>query len=271
MKAILATMEELQQVVDIVTTTISKVFPKYYFQEAVDFFLNHNRQTSIARDISRNQVWLFANEDNIFVGTGTITENMLSRIYVLPQYHKHDCHSAIMDFLEEKVSENYDQVMLDALPTSMNLCLKRGYSCVENHWLHVDQGKLFFYETLKKDLIRPFEKTHSYNGRIFVTVINSDNGEVDGSTIFKYYQKDDVVWADYQGGKIVKGYLLGKVLEDGRMDIVYHHINNCGALRRGKCLSTPEMNANGQLQLHEAWQWLDDENYCGQSMVMEAE
>ncbi len=37
----------------------------------------------------------------------------------------------------------------------------------------------------------------SYDGRTFIPHENTENGEVDGSTMFFYHQKEDVLRADY--------------------------------------------------------------------------
>ena len=34
-----------------------------------------------------------------------------------------------------------------------------------------------------------------------------------------------MIWADYSGGKIIKGHLLGTVSENGELDFYYQHIN----------------------------------------------
>lgn len=50
-----------------------------------------------------------------------------------------------------------------------------------------------------------------YEGKVFAAVRNSENGEVSGKTMFRYHQDGDVVWTEYAGGEIFKGFLLGKV------------------------------------------------------------
>ncbi|MGI8542777.1 MAG: hypothetical protein ACR2MD_04780 [Aridibacter sp.] len=36
----------------------------------------------------------------------------------------------------------------------------------------------------------------NYNDKKFVSVQNSESGEVTGETVFHYHQKDDLVWAE---------------------------------------------------------------------------
>ena len=56
----------------------------------------------------------------------------------------------------------------------------------------------------------------NYDGRVFVSLENTENGEVDDQTRFAYHQNGFSVWADYAGGDIVRGHqwrLLGWYLD----------------------------------------------------------
>ncbi|MEZ4651021.1 MAG: n-acetylglutamate synthase [Candidatus Eisenbacteria bacterium] len=111
---------------------------------------------------------------------------------------------------------------------------------------------------------------YDLDGKTFRSITNSDNGDVDASTVFRYHQSGDVVWADYDGGEIVRGHLIAAVLPDGRLDMRYHHINRQGELMIGKCLSTPVLTTGGKLMLREEWQWLSGDMSSGYSEVVEA-
>ena len=107
------------------------------------------------------------------------------------------------------------------------------------------------------------------NNRIFKALQNSDNGEVGDTTRFYYYQEDKMIWADYSGGEIIKGHLVGKQLENGTLDFAYHHINKSGEMKIGKCLSEIIELEDGRLKLIEKWQWLCDDMSCGESELIE--
>jgi len=106
-------------------------------------------------------------------------------------------------------------------------------------------------------------------GRIFRSVTNTSNGEVSGETVFRYHQSEDVVWAEYEGGEIVKGHLVANVLASGQLDMRYHHINRHGEIMIGKCLSTPELMCNGKILFKEEWQWLSGDMSSGYSEIAE--
>lgn len=109
----------------------------------------------------------------------------------------------------------------------------------------------------------------NYDGRIFTPQENSENGEVDGRTIFSYHQSGNMLWADYSGGEIVRGHLLGTVAEDGALDFHYQHINAGGQVRIGRCRSVPQITESGKIELHETWQWLNGDNSHGNSVLIE--
>ncbi len=111
--------------------------------------------------------------------------------------------------------------------------------------------------------------TYDLEGKIFSSIANSITGEVSDKTRFCYHQQGLRVWAEYQGGSIVQGHLLAKVLDDGRLDMRYHHLNTEGELKIGQCLSTPSRTADGRLKFHEEWQWLSGDRSKGSSEIVE--
>ena len=105
--------------------------------------------------------------------------------------------------------------------------------------------------------------------KTFKALSNSDNGEVSDDTTFYYSQKDNIISVEYKGGDILKGNLIGKQLEDGRFEFVYHHINVDGKLKIGKCLSNATLLDDGKIKLQEEWQWLCDDLSTGTSELIE--
>ena len=85
-------------------------------------------------------------------------------------------------------------------------------------------------------------------------------------TIFSYHQKENVIWAEYSGGDIVKGFLIGTIDEDHNLHFCYQHINAAGEMKSGSCDSRPGME-NGKLRFYESWKWTDGEE--GTSIIEE--
>ncbi len=106
--------------------------------------------------------------------------------------------------------------------------------------------------------------------KIFKPLSNSKNGEVSEGVLFYYHQKDEMIWAEYQGREITKGHLMGHFTCKDTIEFVYHHINIQNQIKNGKCISKISKDENGKLILDEKWQWLCDDMSEGSSKLIEA-
>lgn len=107
------------------------------------------------------------------------------------------------------------------------------------------------------------------NNKVFRLVSSTGSGEVDIEVLFTYYQKEDVLWAEYEGGPVRKGTVTGRIREDGTLDFHYQHLNTENEVMTGHCLSTIEKLPNGKLRLHETWSWTNGDLSSGTSIVEE--
>ena len=108
------------------------------------------------------------------------------------------------------------------------------------------------------------------NGKTFKAVSNSENGEVSEQTVFKYFQKENIIGANYNGGEIIQGHLLGQLISENILTFSYHHINKNNEILTGKCTSTCAINADGKYLLYEEWQWTCKDYSKGQSTLIES-
>lgn len=106
------------------------------------------------------------------------------------------------------------------------------------------------------------------NHRKFKSLHNSANGEVHDGTIFHYRQEGRLIWAEYQGGKIQKGFLVGQMVGE-YLAFTYQHLNTNFELMTGKCKSLPELNEAGKIILHEEWEWTCKDFSSGKSILIE--
>jgi len=106
------------------------------------------------------------------------------------------------------------------------------------------------------------------NDKYFAGKSNSETGEVDVFTIFHYKQNEYFISADYYGGEIIKGHLIG-MIEDDKLNIVYHHINKENIIRTGECISTVIITEAGKIELNEKWRWTNGDLSKGESVVAE--
>ncbi len=109
--------------------------------------------------------------------------------------------------------------------------------------------------------------TVSLEGRSLVGVSNTGDGDVGAATVFRYHQDGDVVRADYGGGRIRRGHLVGTRVGDG-LDFRYVHLDADGDTASGRCTSRVEVLGDGRVRLHETWRWESREG-SGHSVVEE--
>lgn len=109
-----------------------------------------------------------------------------------------------------------------------------------------------------------------YHNKTFRSVSTTANGQVSSDTVFHYQQEGTLVWADYAGGAIRKGFLIATLQPDNSLDMRYQHLNQAGELMTGRCHSTPETLPDGRLRLHERWQWTSGNGSAGESVLDES-
>ena len=110
------------------------------------------------------------------------------------------------------------------------------------------------------------EEKFTLEDRFFTAIENSESGEVSSQTIFAYHQKGNVIWAEYSGGSIIKGFLLGTIDDNNNLHFNYQHINTDNEIKSGSCNSVPKTE-NGRLRFYEKWKWTDGEE--GTSIIEE--
>ncbi len=263
----LAEMMDLESVLQITQDTISKIYSHYYAEGVVRFFLQHHSREHILPDIEDEIVWLLE-EDDRMVGTVTIKGNAVNRLFVLPGDQSHGYGSRLMDFAEDIIAEQFIHVHIDSSLPAKEMYLKRGYKEKKTCRILTDYGDTLIYDEMEKRVNHQKDRMN-YNGRIFIPQSNTENGEVGEETIFHYFQENDLFWAEYSGGDVLKGHMIGTVAENGELDFHYQHLNKNRQVKLGKCHSIPRILQNGKIALQEKWQWLNGDLSSGESVVIE--
>ena len=263
----LAKNEDLQAVYDVVQHTIKTIYPKYYPMEVVDFFCEHHSEDAIEKDINNGYVSVLK-IDGTIVATGCFVDNHITRVYVLPKYQKKGFGTFIVKTIEEQIRKTYDKVELDASLPAAALYEKLGFSTIKHEKLFLENGVILAYEKMEKELHNATTDI-DYDGIKFVPKMNSENGEVSEQTVFRYHQNGSLLWAEYSGGNIQKGSLIGTVQTNGELDFVYHHINHDMRIKTGKCHSVPTLLENGKIELSEKWEWTSGACSKGESLLIE--
>ncbi len=145
----IAEMTDLDSVLQITKETISHIYPHYYAEGVVDFFLKHHSRENVLSDIEKGMVWLLEIENRL-VGTVTIKENAVNRLFVLPEYQSHGYGSQLMDFAEAKIAESFSRVHIDSSLAAKEMYLKRGYKETKTCKILADHGDILVYDEMEK-------------------------------------------------------------------------------------------------------------------------
>ncbi|GHH34706.1 hypothetical protein [Streptomyces candidus] len=107
----------------------------------------------------------------------------------------------------------------------------------------------------------------SLDGLVLAPVADQAPGQVGTRTRFAYHEQDGLIWAEYTGGDIVRGHLVG-TREGDRLDFRYVQLKSDGTTSSGHCLSAVTLLPDGRVRLEESWAWESQEG-SGTSVVEE--
>lgn len=155
-----AKMNDADAIHAITQQTIRTIYPHYYPEGAVDFFLQHHNPKAIARDIQNGCVHLLWTADNQPIGTVTIRENEILRLFVLPAFQGKGYGKLLLDFAEALVSKIHPEIVVDASFAAKALYLKRGYRETEYHQIKTQNGDYLCYDVMQKPSVCNKENAH---------------------------------------------------------------------------------------------------------------
>lgn len=135
---------------ELVRRTTQEIYSKYYRDEVVKFFVELHSQEAIAEEIAQGIVYVLVLDETI-IGTGTVKENHVTRVYVLPEYQGKGMGSMIMDFLEDMIVKNDGSVWIDASLPAGGFYHKRGYVTREYQEYPLENDKVLAYEVMCKN------------------------------------------------------------------------------------------------------------------------
>ncbi|MER5380584.1 hypothetical protein ABT040_09915 [Streptomyces sp. NPDC002688] len=107
----------------------------------------------------------------------------------------------------------------------------------------------------------------SLDGLVLAPVADQAPGQVGTRTRFRYHEEDGVVWADYAGGDVLRGHLVG-TREGDRLDFRYVQLKHDGTTSSGHCVSLVVELPDGRVRLEESWAW-ESRTGTGTSVVEE--
>jgi hypothetical protein len=107
----------------------------------------------------------------------------------------------------------------------------------------------------------------SLEGLVLSPVADQAPGQVGTRTRFTYHEQEGRIWAEYEGGDVVRGHLVGTRDAD-TLDFRYVQLKQDGTTSCGHCVSVVTDLPDGRVRLDERWQWESQEG-TGTSVVVE--
>lgn len=86
-----------------------------------------------------------------------------------------------------------------------------------------------------------------------ITFIEGPETEVNKKTIFEFKQDGLLIYANYAGGKVKHGHLIG-IITGNRLSHKYVQVNLADEINAGEGNSDIRLNGN-KLQIVEEWEW----------------
>lgn len=150
MDIIKATSADAHLIHSIISFAIKECYPKYYPDFAVEFFLYWHSLERISKRLESENIFIMYDNETA-VAVGGYNENHLYGLYVLPEFQGKGFGGAFMDFLENKISREHSEVVLDSSLSACIMYEKRGYRTVKHGVEKLAKGFLV-YEIMEKKL-----------------------------------------------------------------------------------------------------------------------
>lgn len=130
---------------------------------------------------------------------------------------------------------------------------------------------LTFFSLFAAGLIFAVDRPEPINldGVRMNVIKTAENGVVNQETIFYFSQKNGIVSAEYQGGKIIKGFLVGKLPTPNQLEFSYCQMQIDGKLDNGVSTCQLSKNENGKITLTEHFEWKSRPGEFGTNVFQE--
>jgi GNAT superfamily N-acetyltransferase len=143
---------DLADVRTLIYKTIDTCYPDYYCVEAVEFFKDWHNDQKILKNAKEGYT-LVIEKDSQIIGTGTIADDEIMRVFVDPVFQKQGLGKIIMRELERRaVSAGAGVVKLDASLPSKKFYELLGYVVLEETFVELENNKRLDYYKMEKAL-----------------------------------------------------------------------------------------------------------------------
>jgi ribosomal protein S18 acetylase RimI-like enzyme len=147
---------DIETVWALVQRTIGISYRPDYSPEAIRFFQEYHPREKILDDAANGRI-IVAEQNQTIVGTGTLREAHIRRVFIEPSHQGQGIGSLIADELESRaIAKGWTTIDLSSALGSLRFWESRGFSVSEEHFRPVDNNLIIHYYTMTKDLPNVF-------------------------------------------------------------------------------------------------------------------
>lgn len=137
---------------ELIQTTIEASYPAYYPDQAIQFFKDYHSVSSILKRDQEGELLIIENEGEI-VATGSLVNNEISGVFVVPCLQRSGLGKKIMHELEDRAKKaGKVEIELDVSLPSRKFYEDLEYRIVESCQIDVGKGQSLKYWQAKKML-----------------------------------------------------------------------------------------------------------------------
>ena len=145
---------DLDVIKRLIYNTIDVCYQQVYREEAIKFFKDYHKNENILKGAKEGYT-IVLEKNNRIIGTGTMVEDHIMRVFVVPEFQKPGFGKLIMHNLGERaLSTRVRFVKLDASLPSKRFYDSLGYVTLEETFLEVEKGKKLDYYKMEKSLTK---------------------------------------------------------------------------------------------------------------------
>lgn len=98
----------------------------------------------------QGRVFLCHDQKQFIVGTVTIKDNEILRLFVLPDYQGNGYGRELLDYAEKTISDNFSEIIIDASLPAKRIYLKCGYKEIEYNIIRTKSDDFLCYDVMAK-------------------------------------------------------------------------------------------------------------------------
>ena len=142
-------LSDLDTVRDLIHNTIDINYSRAYSAESIKYFKDYHNDKNILKDAKEGYI-IVLESNNQIIGTGTIINDYITRVFVNPKFHKQGLGKLIMMKLQTKaLSAGIKTVKLDSTLTAKKFYDSLGYKTIKKTFVKVENGKKLYYYKMK--------------------------------------------------------------------------------------------------------------------------